>query len=130
MTLTYDYDADGNRTGMDDSMGGLVSYTYDARDELINETLSGSGISAEAVKNAYDNAGNMTEPDALLEPGGDDGRGIHDVIRLRQCRAVDRDHRQELGRHDAGVVRLHLRRGRAGEPGSADVGFRDSTPTR
>ena len=47
VTLTYDYDADGNRTGMDDSLGGLVSYTYDARDELINETLSGSGISAD-----------------------------------------------------------------------------------
>ena len=60
VTLTYDYDADGNRTAMDDSEGGLVSFTYDARDELTNETLSGSGISAEAVKNAYDNAGNMT----------------------------------------------------------------------
>ena len=60
VTLTYDYDADGNRTSMDDSLGGLVSYTYNARDELTNETLSGSGISAEAVKNAYDNAGNMT----------------------------------------------------------------------
>ena len=59
VTLTYDYDADGNRTAMDDSLGGLVSYTYDARDELINETLSGSGISAIAVKNTYDNAGNM-----------------------------------------------------------------------
>ena len=45
---------------MDDSLGGLVSYTYDARNELTNETLSGSGISAEAVKNTYDNAGNMT----------------------------------------------------------------------
>ena len=27
---------------------------------MTNETLSGSGISAEAVKNVYDNAGNMT----------------------------------------------------------------------
>ena len=60
VTLTYDYDADGNRTSMDDSLGGLVSYTYDARDELTNETLSGSGISAMAVANTYDNAGNMT----------------------------------------------------------------------
>ena len=58
--MTYDYDADGNRTAMDDSLGGLVSYTYDARDELTNETLSGTGISAMAVANAYDNAGNMT----------------------------------------------------------------------
>ena len=60
VTLTYDYDADGNRTSMDDSLGGLVSYTYDARDELVNETLSGSGLSAMAVANTYDNAGNMT----------------------------------------------------------------------
>ena len=60
VTLTYEYNADGNRTSMDDSLGGLVSYTYNARDELTNETLSGSGLSAEAVKNVYDNAGNMT----------------------------------------------------------------------
>ena len=60
MTLTYEYDADGNRTSMDDSLGGLVSYTYDARDELTNETLSGTDISAMAVANTYDNAGNMT----------------------------------------------------------------------
>ena len=45
---------------MDDSLGGLVSYTYDARDELTNETLSGTDISAMAVANTYDNAGNMT----------------------------------------------------------------------
>ena len=60
VTLDYTYDADGNRTSMSDSLGGVVSYTYDARDELINETLSGTGISAEAVTFAYDNAGNMT----------------------------------------------------------------------
>ena len=45
---------------MADSLGGVVSYTYNARDELTNETLSGTGISAEAVANTYDNAGNMT----------------------------------------------------------------------
>jgi YD repeat-containing protein len=59
-TLTYSYDGDRNRTSMSDSLGGVVSYTYDAREELINETFSGSGpgISAEAVKYAYDPAGN------------------------------------------------------------------------
>ena len=60
VTLTYEYDPDGNRTSMDDSLGGLVSYTYNARDELTNETLSGTDISAIAVANTYDNAGNMT----------------------------------------------------------------------
>jgi YD repeat-containing protein len=59
VTLTYEYNADGDRTSMDDSLGGLVSYTYNARDELTNETLSGSGLSAMAVANTYDNAGNM-----------------------------------------------------------------------
>ena len=48
VTLTYEYDVDGDRTSMDDSLGGLVSYTHNARDELKNETLSGSGISAMA----------------------------------------------------------------------------------
>ncbi len=60
VTLTYEYDADGNRTSMDDSLGGLVSYTYNGRDELTNETPSGTDISAMAVANTYDNAGNMT----------------------------------------------------------------------
>ena len=45
---------------MTDSLGGVVSYTYDKRDELTNEKLSGSGISAMAVTFAYDNAGNLT----------------------------------------------------------------------
>ena len=52
MTLTYEYDADGDRTGMDDSLGGLVSYTYDPRDELTGETLRGTDISAIAVANS------------------------------------------------------------------------------
>jgi YD repeat-containing protein len=62
VTLTYAYDPDSDRTSMDDSLVGLVSFTYDARDDLTNETFSasGSGTSPEAVKNTYDNAGNMT----------------------------------------------------------------------
>ena len=60
MTLTYAYDPAGNRTSMTDSLGGVVSYTYDARNELTNQTLSGTGLSAEAVTYTYDNAGNMT----------------------------------------------------------------------
>ncbi len=62
VTLTYGYDADGDRTSMDDSSGGVVSYSYNSRDELTNETFSGSGsgIAAEAVAFVYDDAGNMT----------------------------------------------------------------------
>ena len=85
VTLTYDYDADGNRTSMDDSLGGLVSYTYDARDELTNETLSGSGISAEAVANHLRQRRQHDRPDALLEPGRDDGGRGH-VVYVRRCR--------------------------------------------
>ena len=38
VTLTYAYDADGNETSMTDSLGGVVSYTYDSRNELTGET--------------------------------------------------------------------------------------------
>ena len=60
MTLTYGYDGDSNETSVSDSLGGVVSYTYDARDELTNEKFSGTGISAEAVTYSYDNAGRLT----------------------------------------------------------------------
>jgi YD repeat-containing protein len=60
VTLTYGYDANGNRTSLDDSKGGLVSYTYDVRDELVTLTLSGTGTSAERVDFGYDVALRMT----------------------------------------------------------------------
>jgi YD repeat-containing protein len=60
VTLTYAYDPNGNETSVSDSLGGAVSYTYDPRDELTNETLSGTGISAEAVAFGYDAAGRLT----------------------------------------------------------------------
>ncbi|MGO9599149.1 MAG: RHS repeat domain-containing protein [Isosphaeraceae bacterium] len=54
------YNADGDRTSMSDSLGGLVSYTYNSRGQLANETLSGTGITPEAVAYTYDNAWNMS----------------------------------------------------------------------
>ena len=60
VTLTYGYDADSDETSVSDSQGGVVSYTYDVRNELTNETFSGSGLSAEAVTYSYDNAGRLT----------------------------------------------------------------------
>jgi YD repeat-containing protein len=51
---------DGNETSVTDSQGGLLTLTYDARDELTNEQFSGTGLSAEAVTYAYDNAGRLT----------------------------------------------------------------------
>ena len=61
MTLTYSYDGDSNETSVSDSLGGLLTLSYDARDELTNEQFSGTGtISPEAVTYAYDNAGRLT----------------------------------------------------------------------
>ena len=60
VTLTYNYDPAGNETSLTDSLGGVVSYTYDARNELTNETFSGTGLSAEAVTYTYDPRGNLT----------------------------------------------------------------------
>jgi RHS repeat-associated protein len=65
VTLTYSYDPAGNETALSDSMGGVVSYTYDARNELTNETYSNSSYppkaaAPEAVSYTYDAAGNMT----------------------------------------------------------------------
>ena len=82
-----------------------------------------------AVTFAYDNAGNMTRPDAVLEPGRDDGGRVNDLY-VRFGQSHEGDHRQELERDDAGLVCLHLRRGRPGEPGDADAGLRDRRPTR
>ena len=80
---------------MSDSLGGVVSYTYDARDELTNETLSGTGISAEAVAFTYDNAGNMTGLTRYSNLAETIGRGRHELhLRFRQ--PDDGDHRQEL----------------------------------
>ena len=47
--LTYGYDADGNRTGLDDNFNGLTSYTYDPRD-LLNEPDKGSELFIEPDK--------------------------------------------------------------------------------
>ena len=61
VTLTYSYDGDSNETGVSDSLGGLLTLSYDARDELTGEQFSGTGTtSPEAVTYAYDNAGRLT----------------------------------------------------------------------
>ena len=79
VTLTYDYNADGNRTSMDDSLGGLVSYTYNARDELTNETLSGSGLSADGREKRLRQRRQHDRPDTLFQPGRDDGRCVDNL---------------------------------------------------
>jgi RHS repeat-associated protein len=51
---------DSNETSVSDSLGGLLTLAYDARDELTGEQFSGTGLSAEAVTYSYDNAGRLT----------------------------------------------------------------------
>jgi RHS repeat-associated protein len=41
-TIDYTYDAVGNRLSRDDSAEGVTSYTYDANDRLLTETLQGA----------------------------------------------------------------------------------------
>ena len=85
VTLTYSYDGDSNETSVSDSLGGLLTLTYDARDELTNEQFSGTGLSAEAVTYAYDNAGRLDWHDALFKPGRND-RGRRHGLQLRPRR--------------------------------------------
>ena len=102
----------------------MVSYSYNSRDELTNETFSGSGsgIAAEAVKLVYDNAGNMT---GLTRYSNTAETSVvaatsYTYDNANQLTGITR---QELRRHHAGLVRLHLRRGRTGERGNADMGL-------
>jgi YD repeat-containing protein len=60
VTLTYGYDGDNNVTSESDSLGGVLTLTYDARDELTNEKFTASGLSDEAVTYACDDAGRLT----------------------------------------------------------------------
>ena len=79
--LTYGYDADGNRTSLDDNYNGLTSYVYDVRDQLATITQSGTGVAAKRVELRLRRRGPGHQPDPLLGPGrGDQGR--HDDLRV------------------------------------------------
>jgi RHS repeat-associated protein len=60
IVLTYGYDNASNRTSLADSLGGVNSYTYDARNELTTLTQSGTGVQPKRVDFGYDQAGRMT----------------------------------------------------------------------
>jgi RHS repeat-associated protein len=59
VVVTYTYDPNGNRTILSDSLGGSVTYGYDALNELTSETQSGTGVDPALVDFGYDNAGYM-----------------------------------------------------------------------
>src|SRR5262249_32670811 len=52
-SITYTYDAVGNRLTRTDSAEGVTTYSYDVDDRLLTETLAG-----QHVKYRYDNNGN------------------------------------------------------------------------
>ena len=72
VTLTYTYDGVGNTTSLSDSLGGAISYTYDARNMLASEAQTGSGEAQELIDFIYDNAGNMMSLTRFSDTGGMD----------------------------------------------------------
>ena len=114
---------------MDDSLGGDVTYTYDARDELTNETLSGTDISAIAVANTYDNAGNMTGQKRYSNTAETDvvATTVYTYDDAEQMTGITD---KNSGGTTLGFVRLHLRRGRPRELRRRGAGLPGPTPTR
>ena len=54
-TLSYEYDAEERITKIDDSEGGITTYTYDALGQLLTETVNGVLVNSMV----YDNYGNI-----------------------------------------------------------------------
>jgi RHS repeat-associated protein len=61
VVLTYSYDANGNTTRVQDSLGGMTDYSYDPLDRLSRVTQSGSGVQPKRVDMAYNNASLLTQ---------------------------------------------------------------------
>jgi RHS repeat-associated protein len=57
-TISYGYDAVGNRLTKSDSVGGVTSYTYDDNDRLLREELKQNGGLVGSVEYGYDDNGN------------------------------------------------------------------------
>ena len=57
-TISYGYDAVGNRLTKTDSVGGMTAYTYDDNDRLLKEELKQNGGLVGSVEYGYDNNGN------------------------------------------------------------------------
>ena len=57
--LTYTYDAAGNRTQVQDSLGGVTTYVYDADHELTSEQFGGAGQTPLRLDLTYDARGEI-----------------------------------------------------------------------
>jgi YD repeat-containing protein len=60
VTLSYGYDAYGNRTSLSDSLGGSISFSFDAAKNLTGLILSLNGTAIASVAMAYDAASRLT----------------------------------------------------------------------
>src|SRR5439155_3281515 len=59
--LTFTYDANGNRTQVQDSAGGTTDSRFDARNQLTYRGYTSSGSVQLSVTQVYDAVGRMTE---------------------------------------------------------------------
>src|SRR5262249_57956728 len=59
LSLTFGYDAAGNRTSVQDSKNGVSTVTFDALNRQSAEELGGSGITSLKESRSYDAAGRL-----------------------------------------------------------------------
>lgn len=59
--ISYTYNANGNVTRVQDSLGGSTDYSYDALSRLSRITQSGTGVNEKRVDLVYDNASFLRE---------------------------------------------------------------------
>ncbi len=60
VTLSFGYDAFGNRTSLSDSLGGSISYAFDAANRLTSLAMTVNGSTAAQVTLGYDAANRLT----------------------------------------------------------------------
>jgi RHS repeat-associated protein len=61
VAITYSYDANGNTIQVQDSLGGITNYTYDALNHLSRVTQSGIGVQPKRVDITYSAASILTQ---------------------------------------------------------------------
>jgi RHS repeat-associated protein len=70
IVLNYSYDADGNITTLQDSLGGSTQYTYDPLTRVSQIVQSGTGVSAKRVDLLYDPSNVVTEVRRFADTAG------------------------------------------------------------
>ena len=66
-TISYDYDEEERIVKVDDTIDGIVEYTYDALGQLLTETVNGEVVNSME----YDNYGNITKKNGKTYTYGD-----------------------------------------------------------